>query len=128
MSVTFSYLVEEKHPSGLELLVFFNFINFFLKTLTKNIIYCQTVHVFGQFTHALICKNICQTSLPLFLLPVIFSLDPCQTEITCSTKHLCSTKHRSLAHKLRVMAAVKQHLNATYAQHLALKSVYEKRQ
>ena len=34
----------------------------------------------------------------------------------------------SLAHKLRVMAALKLHLNATYAQHLALKSVYEKRQ
>ena len=32
-----------------------------------------------------------------------------------------------LAHKLRVMAAVELHLNATYAQHLALKSVYEKR-
>ena len=29
---------------------------------------------------------------------------------------------------LRVMAAVEQHLNPTYAQHLALKSVYEKRQ
>ena len=34
----------------------------------------------------------------------------------------------SLAHKLRVMAAVKLHLNATYPQHLALESVYEKRQ
>ena len=44
MSVTFSYLVEEKHPSGLELLVFFDFINFFLKTLTKNIIYWALLH------------------------------------------------------------------------------------
>ena len=35
----------------------------------------------------------------------------------------------SMTHKHRVMAAaVKLHLNATYAQHLALKSVYEKRQ
>ena len=34
----------------------------------------------------------------------------------------------SLAHKLRVMAAVKLHLNATYAQHFALKSVYKKGQ
>ena len=34
-----------------------------------------------------------------------------------------------MTHKHRVMAAaVKLHLNATYAQHLALKSVYEKRQ
>ena len=31
----------------------------------------------------------------------------------------------SLVHKLRVMAAVELHLNATYAQHLALKSVYD---
>ena len=35
---------------------------------------------------------------------------------------------KSLVHKLRVMGAVKVHLNATNAQHLALKSVYEKRQ
>ena len=34
----------------------------------------------------------------------------------------------SLVHKLRVIAAVELHLNATYAQHLELKSVYEKRQ
>ena len=34
----------------------------------------------------------------------------------------------SLAHKFRVMEAVKLHLNATYAQHIALKLVYEKRQ
>ena len=32
----------------------------------------------------------------------------------------------SLAHKLRVVPAVELHLNAAYAQHLALKSVYEK--
>ena len=29
--------------------------------------------------------------------------------------------------RLRVMAAVKLHLNATYVQHLALKSVFEKK-
>ena len=34
----------------------------------------------------------------------------------------------SLVHKLRVMAAVELHLNATYAKHLALKSVFGKRQ
>ena len=34
----------------------------------------------------------------------------------------------SLAHKLRVMAAVEVHLNATNTLHLALKSGYEKRQ
>ena len=36
--------------------------------------------------------------------------------------------NNSLAHKLRVMAAVELHSNATYAQHPAFKSVYEKRQ
>ena len=89
MSVTFSSLSEEKHPLG-ELLLLFTFINFFLKTLIKNIIYCQTVHVFGQFTYALICKNVCQASLPLFLLLAIFCLDLYQMEITCSTKHPCN--------------------------------------
>ena len=34
----------------------------------------------------------------------------------------------TLAHKLRVITAVKLQLNATYSQHLELKSVYEKRQ
>ena len=33
----------------------------------------------------------------------------------------------SLAHKLRVMAAAELHLSATYAKHLALKSVYDKK-
>ena len=32
----------------------------------------------------------------------------------------------SLVHELRVMAAVKLHVNATYAQHPVLKSVYGK--
>ena len=31
---------------------------------------------------------------------------------------------KSLAHKFRVMAAVRLHLNATYAQHLTMKSVF----
>ena len=34
----------------------------------------------------------------------------------------------SLVQELRVMGAVELHLNATYAQHPALKSVYEKNQ
>ena len=41
---------------------------------------------------------------------------------------LSSRGDTSLVHKLRVMAAVELHLNATYAQNFALKSVYEKRQ
>ena len=48
-------------------------------------------------------------------------------EIACSTaQHLVGGN--SLAYKPRVMAAVKLHLNATYAQHLALKLVCGKRQ
>ena len=80
------------------------------------------MHVFG--TYVLICKNVCKDSLPSFLLLVIFCLDPCQLFNSAS---LPLVGDNSLVHKLRVMAAVKLHLNATYAQHLALKSVYEKR-
>ena len=76
MSVSFSYLSEGKHPSGLELLASFTFINFFLKILIKNIIYCQTVHVFGQFMYVrLFC-------LHSNILPAMFCLDQdhCQIE------------------------------------------------
>ena len=56
----------------------------------------------------------------------------CQMEIACSvfsnSGSLSLVGDNSLTHKLRGMAAVKLHLNAAYAQHLALKSVYEKRQ
>ena len=45
----------------------------------------------------------------------------------CNSAFLSLVADNSLVHKLRVMAAVELHLNATYAQHLALKSVYEKR-
>ena len=51
-----------------------------------------------------------------------------------SSASLSRVGDNSLAHKCRVMIAVKLHLNATYAQNLAqlklklLKSVYEKRQ
>ena len=37
----------------------FHFDYVFLKTLMKNVIYCQTVDVFGQFTYVLACKKIC---------------------------------------------------------------------
>ena len=45
-----------------------------------------------------------------------------------SSASLSLVADNSLVHELRVMAAVSSyiHLNATYAQHLALKSVYEK--
>ena len=43
-----------------------------------------------------------------------------------SSASLSLLGNNSLVHKVRVMAAVDLHLNATYAQHLALKSIYEK--
>ena len=50
-------------------------------------------------------------------------------EITCSTSIFVSlVGDKSLAPKLRLIAAVEIYLNATYVQNLALKSVYEKRQ
>ena len=56
-------------------------------TLFENInqehIYCQTVHVFGQFTYVLACKNIFQASLPSFFLLAVFCLDQCQMENAC---------------------------------------------
>ena len=115
-------LVWGKAPIRTRIIVIFHLHWLFLKTLIKNIIYCQTVHVFG--TYVLICKNVCEDSLPSFLLLVIFCLDPCQLFNSAS---LSLVGDHSLVHKLRVMAAVELHLNATYAQHLALKSVYEKR-
>ena len=52
---------------------------------------------------------------------------PKQMEFFCpTTQHLCHGS--SLGHKLRVIAAVELQLDATYIQHFALKSVYEKRQ
>ena len=61
------------------------------------------MHVFGQFTYVRICGNVCQASLPSFLLLAIICLDQCQ------------------------MVAVELQFYK-YAQHLALKSVYDKRQ
>ena len=66
--------------------------------------------------------------MPSFLLLALFCLDQCQMEIACSAASLSLGGDNSLADKLRVMAAVELHLNATYGQHLALKSFYEKRQ
>ena len=89
VSVKFSYLSEEKHQSRQRIIGIFHFHLHFLKTIFKNIIYCQTVHVFGQFTYLLIYENVCQACLSFFLLLAIFCLDPCQMEIICSTQHLC---------------------------------------
>ena len=54
MSVTFSYLSEEKHPSGLALLVFFTFIKNINQehNLLPDCACLWTVYV-------LICKKVC---------------------------------------------------------------------
>ena len=113
MSVTFSYLSKEKHPSGLE---FWYFSLSF--TLFENInLEHNLLPDCGQFIYVLICKNVCQASLPSFLLLAIFWLDPYQMEIRYlfNSASLSLVEDNSLAHKLRVMAAVELHLNATYA-------------
>ena len=108
-----------------------------MKTLIENIIYCQTACLWTVYL-CTVCKNICQASLPLFLLlllEAIFCLDQCQRQskwklpVQQLSIFVTGRGGNSMTHKHRVMAAaVKLHLNATYAQHLALKSVYEKRQ
>ena len=59
----------------------------------------------------------------------MFCLDQWQLEISVEL-NIFVTGNNSLPHKRSVMVAVNLHLNATYAQHLVLKSVYddEKRQ
>ena len=83
--------LEKKHPSGLELLVSFTFINFFLKMLFKNIIHCQTAYLWTIYLCTLVCKNICQASLPLLLplLAATFCLDQCQRQSCSITQYLC---------------------------------------
>ena len=72
------------------------------------------MHVFGPFTYAPIClKNVCQASLPSFLLLVIFCLDQYQVEIASFSAHHLLLIDKPLVYELRVMAAVEMHLNAT---------------
>ena len=97
-----------------------------MKILIKNIIYCHTACLWTVYLRIGMSKSMAGFSA--FVLTtgnIFFRSMPKQMEIAYSTtQHLCN----SLVHKRRVMTAVKWHLYATYAQHLALKSVYEKRQ
>ena len=73
-------------------LVFFTFsINFFMKTLIKNIVsICQTVSLDHLLMY--LAKVVCQASLPSFLTwvsLVIFCLEKCQMEVICSALHHC---------------------------------------
>ena len=51
-----------------------------------------------------------------------------QMEIVCSTQYLFHWYEITHLRINLVMAAIELHLYATYAQHLALKSVYEKKE
>ena len=96
----FSYLSEEKHPTGLELLVFFTFINFFGNINQEHNLLpdCTCLWtVYYQFTSFFVCKNVRLLCLRFTVLLAIFCLDQdqCQMEwklpvqLSCSTQHLC---------------------------------------
>ena len=98
-----------------------------METLIKNIIYCQTACLSIVYLCTVMWKY--TSGFSIFVLTtgnILLRSMPKQMEIFCPTaQHLC---HGSLlVHKLRVIAAVKLQLDATYIQHFALKSVYEKR-
>ena len=70
---------------GVKFLVFFTFfINFFMITFIKSIIYCQTVPLDRLVMY--VVKVVCQASLPSFLTWVsltISCLDKCQRKGNC---------------------------------------------
>ena len=131
----YSYMpVWEKVPSenGVNVVFFIFFINFFVETLIKSIIYCQTVPLDCLLTYIL--KIVCQASLPSFLTWVnlaIFCLDQSQMIVSYSTQHQFHwyLGDNWLLHKLSVMAAVDLRvMQDIYTQHPALKSGYGKSQ
>ena len=73
------------------------------------------MHIFGSFT-----------SLSSFLLLATFCLDQCHCLFSSASLSLVGDN--LLVHERRVMATVELHLNETYDQHVALKSVNEKSQ
>ena len=76
-----------------------------------------------------VVKNVCQAFLPSFVLTdnVLFR-SMLNGDCQFSSASLSLVGDNSLVHELRVLAAVKLHLNATYVKNSALKSVYEKSQ
>ena len=98
-----------KSTSRLELLVFFTFINFFLKTITKSIIYCQTVHAFRMFTYVSCEKGM--SGFPALVLTgiVLFRSMP-NGNCLFGSASLSLVGDNSLVHELRVIAAVDLHL------------------
>ena len=61
------------------------------------------------------------------LLLAIFCLDQCRINFLFSSASLPLVGDNSLMHELGLLAAVKLHLNATFAQDPAWKSVYGKK-
>ena len=120
------------------ILVFLTFfINFYMKTLIKNMIYCQALPL--EYLLMYVVKIVNQISLLSFSTWVslaIFCLDQWIMEILCSAQpQLLLVEDNSLVHinlewwQLNSCQHVELHVNATYcAQHPTLKSVYGKSQ
>ena len=111
--------------------VFRFFINWFMKTLIKSIMYCQTVPLERLLTYVL--KMVCKVSLPLFLTWVslaILCLDQCLMEMDCLAQHhLSLARDNLLVHMNLQWWQLLRSVNATYyAQHPTLRSVYRKKQ
>ena len=127
----FNYTSEKKSTSGLELLVFFICLLTFFENINQE-------HNLLPDCACLWTVYVC-TGKPWKMCASLFCLRPYTGNIlfrsvpngNClfSSASLSLEEDNSLVmHRLRVLAAVKLHLNAAYVQHLALKSVYEKSQ
>ena len=108
------------------LLIFFFFINFFMKTLIKSIIYCQTMSLGCLLMY--IVKILCQASLHSFLtwvsLAIFCSRSMLNGNCGFSSASLSLAENKSMNLEWSVVA-VELHVCAThYVQHPALKSVY----
>ena len=105
--------------------IFHFFINFFMKTLIKSIIYFQTVPIERLLIY--LVNIVYQVSLLLFLTWVslaIFCLNQWLTEIVYRAQHQLPLVEDN---SWWVIAAVELYVNATYfVQHPALKSVDRK--
>ena len=114
----------------LEILVFFTFINFLMKTFINQEHNLIADRAFVPFTY-LYCEN-CTSSFSGFFLNLskscnILFRSMSNGNFLFSSASLSLVRDYSLVHKLRVMAAVALHVNATYyVQHPALKSFMKK--
>ena len=122
-------MCQRKSTSGIKLLVFFTFINFFLKTFINQKYNLLPDCACFWTVYLYVCCEKCMSGFSAFVLTgiILFRSMP-NGNCLFSSASLSLVADNSLVHELRVMAAVSSyiHLNATYAQYLALKSVYEK--